>query len=227
MMKVLSRDDHLIAFDKPSGLAVHRGMARDAVVATDLAREVAGAPVFLVHRLDRGTSGVLLFALDADRARALGRAWEEGLIEKRYLALVRGVPEPEGVIDHPVPRDEGGPRVPAVSHYRRVAVTEPQSHLEGRRFSLVEVRPKTGRFHQIRRHLKHIGHPIAGDVNYGRGEINRMLRERAGLHRIALHAASITLQGPSPLTIEAPLPPDLADPLAALGLIERPANAAS
>jgi tRNA pseudouridine65 synthase len=212
---LLHRDDRIAAFAKPSGLLVHRGWDNDDIVAVDLAREAIGARVHPVHRLDRATSGVLLFALDPEAAAALGRAFEEGLVHKAYLALVRGVAPDEGVIDNPVPKTEGGARVPAVTAFRR--------RHAGERWSLVEARPRTGRLHQIRRHLKHISHPIVGDVNYGKGDVNRLFRERFNLRRLALHAAQIGFRHPfsgQPITIHAPLPPDLVGPFAELGIPE-------
>jgi tRNA pseudouridine65 synthase len=209
---LLHRDDRLAAFAKPSGLLVHRGWGDDAVVALDLARRALGTRVHPVHRLDRATSGVLLFALDPGSAAAMGRLFEEGAVQKSYLALVRGVPPEAGVVDSPVPRTEGGPRVPAVTEFRRLHVVE--------RWSLVEALPRTGRLHQIRRHLKHLGHPIVGDVNYGKGDINRLFRERFGLCRLALHAAAISFVHPftgEATAITASLPGDLRGPLEAMG----------
>jgi tRNA pseudouridine65 synthase len=212
-MPVLYRDAWLIALAKPSGLLVHRGWDNDPVVALDLAREAAGAYVYPVHRLDRGTSGVLLFALDAATAAVVHGAMERGEADKRYVALVRGVPRAAGVLDHPIPRTEGGERVPARTEYRPLGAAG--------RFGLVEARPLTGRLHQVRRHLKHLGHPVLGDANYGRGELNRLCREQYGLHRLALHAASLALSHPhtgAPLRLRAPLPDDLAGPVARIGL---------
>ena len=213
---LLFEDAHLAIVDKPSGMLVHRGWANDPVVAMTLLRDQLGRHVFPVHRLDRGTSGVLVFALSSETAAALQKQFEEGAVHKRYLALVRGIPkEGQGVVDHPVPKTEDGPRVPAVTAWRRL--------WSGERFSLVEAEPKTGRFHQIRRHLKHLGHPLVGDVNYGRGEINRLFRERYGLNRLALHARALSLRHPQtgePLQVEAPVPEDLAKTFAALGIPE-------
>jgi tRNA pseudouridine65 synthase len=209
---LLYRDEHLIALAKPSGMLVHPGWANDGPTALDAARELAGRAVHPLHRLDRGTSGVLVFALDVETARLLQASWDR--VEKRYWALVRGVPPESGTIDHPVPNDESGPRVPAVTEFRRVATSPAE------RVALVEARPRTGRLHQIRRHLKHINHPVIGDANYGKGAINRDLRERYGLARLALHAFEIALPHPAtgePLRIVAPLPADLAEPLARLG----------
>ncbi|HEV2852984.1 MAG TPA: pseudouridine synthase [Thermoanaerobaculia bacterium] len=210
---VLFRDENLLAVDKPSGLAVHRGAARDRVFALQTVRDRVGRHVHAVHRLDRATSGVLLFALDPATARRMRERFEAGEVAKRYLALVRGIPPEAGVIDHPVPREEDGPRVPAVTEFRRLAVFE--------RYSLVEARPLTGRRHQIRRHFKHLSHPLIGDVRYGKGEHNRLFRERFGLHRLALHALELAFPHPGtgePLRITAPVPEDLAGPLRALGM---------
>jgi tRNA pseudouridine65 synthase len=173
-----------------------------------------------VHRLDRATSGVLLFALDASSAAAIGRMFEAGAVRKTYVALVRGVPPEAFVVDHAIPKGEDGPRVPAVTEIRRVQVSGPLVH--DRRFSLVEATPRSGRLHQIRRHLKHAGHPIVGDVNYGKGEYNRFFRETFALHRLALHAAAVAFEHPftgAATAIHAPLPEDLAGPLARIGLL--------
>jgi tRNA pseudouridine65 synthase len=125
------------------------------------------------------------------------------------------------VVDHPVPSDEGGPRVPARTLVRRIeAVTLGSSPLKEHRYSLVRAEPETGRFHQVRRHLKHIGHPVIGDSTYGRTEHNRLCAERFGLRRLALHAASLSIALAEPngaVTIESPLPPDLSVPLRSMG----------
>ncbi len=215
-MPVIYRDDWLLAVDKPSGLASHRGWAGDEDTAADRARALAGAAVHLVHRLDRGTSGVLLFALSSDVAAALGATIESGGFERHYVAAVRGEPPERGTIDHAVRRGEAGdsPRLPAVTLFRRLA------SLVAPRYSVVTAQPVTGRLHQIRRHLKHLGHPILGDVNYGRGEHNRLCRAQFGLHRIALHASVLAFTHPvtgAPILLRAPLPDDLRVPLLAMG----------
>jgi tRNA pseudouridine65 synthase len=214
-LPVLYRDGVLLAVDKPAGLAVHQGAARDRIVALQIVRGLAGRHVHAVHRLDRATSGVLLFALDAETARRMQEKFAAGEVAKRYLALVRGIPPEEGVIDHPIPRVEGGPRVPAVTEFRRLATFE--------RYALVEARPRTGRLHQIRRHFKHLSHPLIGDVRYGKGEHNRLFRERFGLHRLALHALELAFDHPETgerLRIEAPVPEDLVGPLRAMGMAQ-------
>jgi tRNA pseudouridine65 synthase len=214
-LPVLYQDGVLLAVDKPAGLAVHRGAARDRTVALQLVRDRAGRHVHAVHRLDRATSGVLLFAFDPGTARRLQEQLEAGEVAKRYLALVRGVPPESGVIDHPIPRDVDGPRVPALTEFRRLATFE--------RYALVEARPRTGRRHQIRRHFKHLSHPLIGDVRYGKGEHNRLFRDRFGLHRLALHALELAFDHPETgeaLRLVAPVPEDLAGPLRGMGMGE-------
>lgn len=217
-LALLYRDEHLVVVDKPSGMLVHRGWGDDECVALTLARDAVGAYVFPVHRLDRGTSGALVFALSAPVAATLHGAFEGGGVDKRYLALVRGRPPEQGLVDHPIPRREDGPRVEARTSFRRIATSPVE------RCSLVEARPETGRLHQVRRHLKHAGHPVLGDANYGKGALNRHYRDAFGLGRLALHAASIAFAHPisgAALRIEAPVPPELERVLAALGLEAR------
>lgn len=208
---MLYRSEALVAVDKPSGLAVHRGQARDPAYALQLVRDAVGAYVYPVHRLDRATSGVLVFAFSADAASALGSDFAGGAVEKRYLALVRGAPPARVRVDHALSQDHGKPPQPAT--------TEVVTLARYGRYALVEATPKTGRTHQIRRHLKHLSCPIIGDVRYGKGEHNRFFRAEHGLHRLALHAASLTLVDPATrrrVTIRAPLPEALARTLEAL-----------
>jgi tRNA pseudouridine65 synthase len=190
-LPVLYRDAELLIVDKPAGLLVHKGWASDTDTALARARRVAGAWVYPAHRLDRSTSGVLVFSLDPDSASRLAASFRARAPRKLYLALVRGRPEEQALIDSPVPRSEHGERVPAQTRYLRLAV----STIE--RCSLLLVEPHTGRLHQIRRHLKHVSHPIIGDVRYGKGPINRHYRATYGFERTALHAVSIELLHPT------------------------------
>jgi tRNA pseudouridine65 synthase len=212
-------DSHVVVADKPSGLLVHRGWDDDEDVAMFRVRDAVGQHVYPVHRLDRGTSGALVFARTREAAAALGRDFEQGRVDKRYLALVRGTPPEAGVVEHAIPKSEGGPRVPAVTRFRLVA----RSAVD--RCSLVEAVPETGRLHQVRRHMHHIDHPIVGDVNYGSGEINRRYRATYALHRLALHAHTVAFDHPTTgerVVVHAPLPADLASAFAALGLPSQP-----
>lgn len=223
-LDILYRDDALLAVNKASGLLVHRGSGRDPATLVDLVRTLLGCgAVRPAHRLDRGTSGVVLFALDTVTSRLLNARFESGGVEKRYLALVRGEAPARAVIEHPIPRAEGGLRVPAVTEIRRLAVVDALP----RALSLVEARPRTGRLHQVRRHLKHLGHPVIGDANYGKGALNREIAQRYGLARLALHAASVALDHPRTgerLEIAADVPEDLAGPLARMGLAYLPTD---
>lgn len=212
---ILYRDEHVVAVNKPSGMLVHRGWDNDKVVLMTEVRDAIGQWVYPVHRLDRGSSGVVLFALSSEVAATLGAAFAEQRLEKHYLALVRGVPDAFGVVDNPVPKKEKGERVAAVSDYRRLAVAG--------RYSLVEVRPRTGRLHQIRRHMKHLACPLIGDVRYGKGEHNRHFRDNYSLHRLALHCHGLALEHPrsdTRLEIRAPLSEEFASALIKLGVIE-------
>lgn len=212
---LLFLDDAIVVANKPSGLLVHRGWDRDSDVALFRVRDAVGEHVHPMHRLDRGTSGVLLFARSRAVAARLARSFEQGAIEKRYLALVRGAPPEAGVIDHPIPKGERGPRVSAVTRFRLLA----RSPVD--RCSLILAEPLTGRLHQIRRHLRHLSHPLIGDVNYGSGEINRHYRERYALHRLALHALSLAFRHPvsgERVEVRAPVPEDLRSALLQLAL---------
>lgn len=214
-IELLFVDEHLVVANKPSGLLVHRGWDNDDDVALFRVRDAIGQHVHAIHRLDRGTSGALLFARTREAAAALCKAFETGEVEKRYLALVRGTPPESGVVDYAIPKSEDGPRVDAVTRFRSIA----RSKVD--RCSLVEAMPETGRLHQVRRHLKHIHHPLVGDVTYGSGEINRHYRAEYNLHRLALHAHFLAFLHPATgarVEVKAPLPDDLAGPLAALGL---------
>jgi tRNA pseudouridine65 synthase len=211
-LPVVYRDELLLVVNKPSGLAVHRGEARDPLFALQLARELAGRLVHPLHRLDRATSGLLVFTFDKETLAAMQQKLESGGVEKVYWALVRGIPPAEGQIDHPIPRQEGGEPVAALTDFRRLGVFE--------RYALIEARPRTGRRHQIRKHLKHLSHPLIGDTRYGKGEHNRFFRQRAGLHRLALHAVRLRFAHPAtglPLQLIAPPPEDLRLPLESLG----------
>lgn len=218
-LDILYRDDHLVAINKPSGMLVHRGWARDDLPALQRLRNQLGRPVYPVHRLDRATSGVLLFALHAEVARNLHEQFAAGTVHKRYLALCRGSSPSLGRIDHPLTKTTArgrtldGPVQPAVTDVRLLGAFE--------RYGLYEAVPHTGRTHQIRRHLKHASHPIIGDIRYGKGEHNRLFRERFAFHRLALHCHRVAFEHPrggGRRLIEAPPTPELAELLGRLGL---------
>ncbi|HEY9755428.1 MAG TPA: pseudouridine synthase [Oculatellaceae cyanobacterium] len=212
-ISILYRDSRMIVVDKPSGMLVHRGWGKDQITAADIIRdEITHCKIYGVHRLDRGTSGTLMFALDSEMARYIQQELQEGKIEKRYVALARGPMLEPCTLDHPILMKETGRRVDAITEFEPL--------MQAGRWSLVEARPLTGRLHQIRRHLKHLNHPIVGDVRWGKGEINRMFREEHGLHRMALHCYFLKFKQPdgSSVSIESSLPQDLVAPLKSLGM---------
>ena len=215
MLDILYSDDTLIAVNKPAGLAVHRskmvGNAEDFLI--DQLREQVGGIVYLAHRLDRATSGVLLIARSREVAAALGEQFMGRAVRKQYLAVVRGWPEPdEGLIDYPLPGSrETGPRREARTQYQRLAAIELPIEL-GRypqqRYALVLAEPESGRFRQIRKHLAHIHHPVIGDCQHGRSDHNRLYKQHFGCHRMLLHAWRLRFAHPlsgQSMQIEAPL----------------------
>ena len=218
-LHLLHADDHLVAIDKPPGLLVHRTQlaAQEDEAALQRLRDQLDRPVWPVHRLDRGTSGVLLFALSAEVASLLGAMFEQGRCTKRYLALVRGWPaEDEGLVDHPLARDPekpsaGQPMLAAQTRWRVLRRAEWPIATDPRfattRVALLEAEPLQGRRHQIRRHLKHIAHPILGDATHGKGPLNRAVAVHLGINRLWLHAQRLELLHPvngTPLRLEAP-----------------------
>ena len=219
-LTVLFRDDYLLVVHKPAGLLVHRSPIdrHETEFALQYARALNGGQhVYPVHRLDRPTSGILVFARDSDTARSLGLAMMAGEVAKTYIAMVRGWPPEHGEIDHPLreePEDrrlkgEEQPVRDALTYYRTLATTEIPVEIEkypSSRYAVVELNPKTGRKHQLRRHMKHINHPIIGDANHGRGRHNRYFAERFGEGRLMLAATMMAFRHPvsgEPLTVSA------------------------
>jgi tRNA pseudouridine65 synthase len=231
-LPLLYRDDHYLVVNKPAGLLVHRSDLdrHETRFALQLARDLAGRHVYPVHRLDRPTSGALLFALSPEAARLAADAFTSGAVRKTYLAVVRGFTEEDALIDYPLrelpDRFEGDGDIlsrEAVTAFRRLALVElplPVGNYPTARFSLLEVSPRTGRRHQIRRHLKHVFHPIIGDSTYGDGRHNRLFRDGFRCSRLLLHAVEITLPHPltgETLTINAPLDGEFAAAIDMLG----------
>jgi tRNA pseudouridine65 synthase len=204
-LPLLHLDADLVAIHKPAGLLVHASSldAHEARNALDLLRRQLGEPLYTVHRLDKATSGVLLFARHAPAARALGAAFEAGQVAKQYLALVRGWPPEQGQIDQPLARDPerpstGQPHLSASTRYQRLACHEwpfPDGRHASSRYALVGVQPLSGRRHQIRRHFKHLAHPLVGDSTHGKGAHNRAVAAWLGVQRLWLHALCIDVPG--------------------------------
>ena len=190
-LEILYRDSHYVAIDKPPGLLVHRSpISRDRVFALQTLRDQLGRRVYPVHRLDRATSGVLIFGLSAAAARALADRFEARLVDKEYLAVARGWVDESGVIEHPVADEEANAVAqPARTRYRRLAKVELPFAVDrypSSRYSLVSVVPETGRRQQIRKHFKHISHHLIGDTTHGNGRHNRFFRRRFDIHRLLL-----------------------------------------
>lgn len=238
MLDLLYQDASLVAIVKPSGLLVHpSGAAPDRSTCLSLLRAQLRRWVYPVHRLDRGASGVLLFALDPDTAGVVGRAFADRLVSKTYLAVTRGVLPDDGLIDAPLADDPAGngrrgsparaDKEPAEARttFRRLADVElpyPVGRYATARYSLAEIEPLTGRTHQIRRHMAHIRHPLVGDVTWGEGRHNRLFREVFGVHRLLLHASVLRLPHPKTgedLVLRAPIPSDLTALFDRLGFI--------
>ena len=223
MLDILYLDDYLAIVHKPAGWLVHRtplDKGETRFVLQTL-RDQIGQHVWPVHRLDKGTSGVLLFALSAEVARTLGQAFETGEgLHKTYRAIVRGWPLPEGLIDHPLKRMPDDMRLEreeiqsAQTRYetlRRGELPIAQGNFDSLRWAEVQLLPLTGRRHQLRRHMKHIAHPIIGDATHGKGPLNRAVAEHLGMQRLWLHALRLGMRHPvsgQTLTIDAPCGPE-------------------
>lgn len=208
MLDILYLDDYLAVVNKPPGWLVHRTPLDkgESHFVLQTLRDQIGQRVWPVHRLDKGTSGVLVFALNADVARTLGQAFESGEgLHKTYRAMVRGWPVDELFIDHPLKR------MPDDMRSQREEVQTAQTHLRtlhrgelpiaqgafpSLRWAEVELRPLTGRRHQLRRHAKHIAHPIMGDATHGKGPLNRTVAAHLGLQRLWLHALQLEMAHP-------------------------------
>ena len=201
-LPVLFCDEALAVVCKPAGLMVHdSALARgETDFAADRLREQFGKPIFLVHRLDRATSGCLLLAFDRETASALGKTLMSHEVEKDYWAVCRGWPAEQAfTIDHPLDGGPGKPqKKPAVTEFERLATCEleiPSAGFPTSRYALLRARPLTGRFRQIRRHLKHASHHLIGDTSHGDGRHNRAFR-MLGIHRMLLHARRLAFVHP-------------------------------
>lgn len=204
-LTLLWRDDHLVAVHKPAGWLVHRtGLdAGETRFVLQTLRDQLGQRVYPVHRLDKGTCGVLLIALHPEAARRLAQAFEQHAVHKHYLALVRGWAPMAVEVDHALRPDDAPPEAPAqpaLTRFQRLACLEWPAAADTRhattRASLVAAQPLTGRRHQIRRHLKHLAHPIMGDATHGKGPLNRWWAQQLGQQRLWLHAQALQLVHP-------------------------------
>lgn len=233
---IIYRDECLVVISKPAGLLVHPSYIdkSETESAMKQLRDHIGRWVYPIHRLDKPTSGVLVFALSSEIARTLSDAFMGREVVKTYLALVRGYTKEAEVIDYPLKdiwdkmtdadKSKDKPARDAVTEYMRLATAElliPVRPHPSARYSLLQVTPHTGRNRQIRRHMKHIFHPIVGDHQHGDGFHNRMLLEKYGCSRLMLHAHMITFAHPvsgETLRLTAKIPDDFAQVLANIGI---------
>jgi len=211
VLEILYRDEWLVAINKPAGLLVHRSMIdrHETRFALQMTRNQIGQHVYPVHRLDKPTYGVLLFALDPDTARLMTEQFTARETTKRYLAVVRGHTAEEESINYPLKEvldkksdrksDPDKAAQQAITAYKRLATVElpyPVGRYETARYSLLKITPKTGRKHQIRRHMKHIFHPVVGDTTHGDGKHNQLFRGQFKCHRLLLAASSLSFKHP-------------------------------
>ena len=210
-LEILYQDQYLVAVNKPAGLFVHRSyMDKDEIYfALQLVRDQIGQYVYPVHRLDRPTSGVLLFALSAEIARLMGQIFTDKTIRKTYYALTRGHLLGNETIDYPLKEklDRLGDKNVSRHKEPQQAQTAYESILtaslpislgkfDSVRYSLIKLQPGTGRRHQIRRHLAHLRHPVIGDINYGDNKQNPFFREYFGFNRLMLLAKNLDFVHP-------------------------------
>ena len=223
VFEVLYQDNDLIAINKPEGWLVHRSWLdkNETVVVMQTLRDQIGQHVYPIHRLDRPTSGVLVFALSSDIARLLSQQFAEKQIEKTYHAIVRGYVDGQDTIDYPLVEEldkiadkfasKDKPAQEAITFYKGLSKIElpiAVGKYQTARYSFVELKPQTGRKHQLRRHLKHIFHPIIGDSKHGDLHQNRAFSHYFAVKRLMLHASTIKMMHPvthEPLTIHANL----------------------
>lgn len=200
MLEIIYQDDYLVAINKPHGLLVHRSpIATNAdTFAVQELRNQLDQHVYPVHRLDRKTSGVLLFTLDIDTLKQMQLVFAERKIKKDYLAIVRGYTEDGGSIDYALTNDKGK-KQEALTHYHTLERTEiplPFGKHSTSRYSLLAVQPETGRMHQIRKHFAHILHPIIGDRPHGCNKQNRFFKEKWAMTTMLLHANELRFSHP-------------------------------
>ncbi len=199
-VEIIYNKEDLLAINKPHGLLVHRSQMAGQVheYALQMVRNALGRKVYPAHRIDRKTAGVLLFSTTPELNSLMQQAFMNREVEKTYHAIVRGWIEDEGTIDYPL-ANETGQLQDAITFYRCLSRTEMPWTSAGfgtSRYSMAEIRPGTGRLHQIRRHFAHIFHPVIGDVKHGCNKQNRLLRQQFNLNIMLLHACSLRFKHP-------------------------------
>ncbi len=205
-LEILFQDEYIIAVNKPAGILVHRSWLdkHETRFVMQTLRDQIGQHVFPLHRLDRPTSGVLVFALSSAVASEMMPMFANHQMEKTYHAIVRGWIEAGGVLNYSLKEelDKIADKFASQEQEAKEAVTEYQplgkieipystGQFPTSRYSLIEMKPKTGRKHQLRRHMAHLRHPIVGDTSHGDGKHNRLFREKYDARRLLLHASKL------------------------------------
>jgi tRNA pseudouridine65 synthase len=224
-LTILYQDARLVVVSKPSGLLVHRSPIdrHETRFALQILRDQLGQRVYPLHRIDKGTSGALAFALDPETAREYAAVFAQRGVEKTYVALVRGWPPPQGRVERALSAVDDERSQPqnaaprdALTLYTRLEAYELPVRVDRyptSRYALVQLQPHTGRRHQLRRHLAGESHPIVGDSTYGKGRHNRLFREHFGVQRLLLACTQLEFAATahtSALAIPAPLAPEFA-----------------
>ncbi len=235
-LEIIYQDQYIVAINKPSGLLVHKSPIdkHETRYAMKILRNQIGQWVYPVHRLDKPTSGLLLFALSPEVAKQIGEQFTNNTVRKTYLALVRGYTPLGGIIRHALKetamfkhqKKMVGKKEPqdALTLFRRLTTIELPYSIDkypSTRFSLIAAYPRTGRTHQIRKHLKHISHPIIGDAKHGKGNLNRIFETNHGLHRLLLAATELSFNHPiskDNISLIAPLQTDFKTLILDMGL---------
>lgn len=241
-LEIIYRDEHMVAINKPAGLLVHKSyLARkETYFAMTMLRDQLGQYVYPIHRLDRPTSGVLLFALSSEVARLLSEQFSERSVEKGYLAMVRGYLLGNDTLDYPLKEEldkiadkdaqqdkEAQEAVTRWHHLLSGEFDAPIGKYEKARFSLVALKPLTGRKHQLRRHLAHLRHPIMGDTTHGDGKQNKYFKAHLGEQRLMLHAAQLRFNHPvsgEGIELLAPIPESFTNICDAVGWSDIPTS---
>ncbi len=215
-MEILYNDDYVLVLDKPVGLLVHRSpLSSDKDTVVDRLKNFYAIAPSPVHRLDRPTSGALICAYTGKTAKQLGESFTNGEVVKKYYAIVRGFSPEKGEITIPLKKDGEGELQESRTQYKSIKQVEipvSNNRYKTSRYSLIEVWPKTGRFHQIRRHLARIGHPVIGDTSHGDLRHNRIFQKYFGSSRLLLHAGAITFPHPETgefISVIAPIPEEM------------------
>jgi tRNA pseudouridine65 synthase len=191
-LKILTQSKDYVVIHKPSGLVTYAdSKEQENISAKALVERQLKRKVFPVHRIDKDTCGVLAFAFTPAMAQNLTALFRTRTVKKQYLALAHGLVAEKGVIDEPLEKNKEKTKEPAVTDFVRLASVSVEWEGEKRQYSLVKLDPKTGRYHQIRRHLRFIGHPIVGDPEYGNGWDNRIFGEKFGIKRTLLSAVHL------------------------------------